>query len=233
MTAEYHCQARVRGRECVLAITSRDLLRVRSMMETLVLASASPRRRELLARVGIPIEVWPAAIDESVLAGEDALTYVCRVATAKIEAVAVAMPQRWILAADTVVEIDDAILGKAADDAEARDMLRRLVGRAHRVTTAFSLRGPGSSGERYLRDRTVTTEVWMRGATAAELDDYVRAGEWRGKAGAYAIQGMAAALVSEVRGSVTNVAGLPLAEVLEELTAAGVAAPRYQQGVAA
>jgi len=212
-------------------------------METLVLASASPRRRELLARVGIPLEVWPAEIDESALPGEDALTYVCRVATAKVEAVALALPARWILAADTVVVVDGAILGKAADEEEARSMLRRLVGRVHLVTTAFSLRGPGT-GEGgppgtsrgpgvHAIDRTVNTEVAMREATEQEIEDYVRAGEWRGKAGAYAIQGMAAALVTEIRGSVTNVVGLPLAEVLAELVHAGVAAPRYQHGVAA
>lgn len=212
-------------------------------METLVLASASPRRRELLARVGIPLEVWPAEIDESALPGEDALAYVCRVATAKVEAVALALPARWILAADTVVVVDGAILGKAADEEEARSMLSRLVGRVHLVTTAFSLRGPGtgvggppgtSRGPGvHAIDRTVNTEVWMRAASEQEIDDYVRAGEWRGKAGAYAIQGMAAALVTEIRGSVTNVVGLPLAEVLAELVHAGVAAPRYQHGVAA
>lgn len=199
------------------------------MMETLVLASASPRRRELLGRVGIPLEVWPAEIDETALPGEDALTYVCRVATAKVEAVAVALPARWILAADTVVIVDGAILGKAADEDEARSMLRRLVGRAHRVTTAFSLRGPDA----YAVDRTVSTEVWMRAAAEPEIEEYVRAGEWRGKAGAYAIQGMAAAMVTEIRGSVTNVVGLPLAEVLDELVRAGCAAPRYGHGVAA
>lgn len=203
------------------------------MMETLVLASASPRRRELLARVGIPLEVWPAEIDESARAGESALTYVSRVAAAKVDAVTAALPQRWILAADTVVEIDGAILGKAADSDEARAMLARLLGRVHRVSTAFSLRGPGAPGARLARDRTVTTEVWMRDATGSEIDDYVRAGEWRGKAGAYAIQGMAAALITEIRGSVTNVVGLPLAEVLDELVRAGAAGPRYQQGVAA
>lgn len=198
-------------------------------METLVLASASPRRRELLARVGIPLEVWPAEIDESALPGEDALAYVCRVATAKVEAVTLALPARWILAADTVVIVDGAILGKAADEDEARSMLRRLVGRAHRVITAFALRGPDA----YAVDRTVTTEVWMRAAAEPEIDEYVRAGEWRGKAGAYAIQGMAAAMVTEIRGSVTNVVGLPLAEVLDELARAGCAAPRYGHGVAA
>jgi septum formation protein len=205
------------------------------MMETLVLASASPRRRELLARVGIPLEVWPAEIDESVLPGEDALAYVRRVAAAKGEAVALALPERWILAADTAVIVDGAILGKAADEDEARGMLRRLVGRAHQVTTAFSLRGPGKpgSGAPYVAHRTVTTEVSMRAADATEIEDYVHSGEWRDKAGAYAIQGMAAALVLGIQGSVTNVVGLPLAEVLEDLARAGVAAPRYQHGVAA
>lgn len=203
------------------------------MMETLVLASGSPRRRELLARVGIPLEVWPAEIDESALPGEDALAYVRRVATAKVEAVALALPERWILAADTVVIVDGVILGKAADEEEARSMLRRLLGRVHRVSTAFSLRGPGARGASCAVDRTVTTEVWMRAAGAPEIEDYVRGGEWRDKAGAYAIQGMAAALVTEIRGSVTNVVGLPLAEVLAELVRAGVAAPRYQHGVAA
>lgn len=209
-------------------------------METLVLASASPRRRELLARVGIPLEVWPAEIDESVLPGEDALAYVGRVAAAKGEAVALALPERWILSADTVVVVDDDILGKAADEDEARGMLRRLVGRAHRVITAYTLRGPGprrggpaDDDAPYVVHRMVGTEVSMRAAGEAEIEDYVRGGEWRGKAGAYAIQGMAAALVQGIQGSVTNVVGLPLAEVLEDLVRAGVATPRYQHGVAA
>lgn len=195
---------------------------------TLILASASPRRRELLARVGIPIEVRPAAVDESLHPGEEALAYARRVAAAKADALAAACPDRWVLGADTVVEIDGAILGKAPDVEAARAMLRRLVGRAHRVATAFALRGPGAA-----LDRVVTTEVTMRPAGDGEIDDYVRAGEWQGKAGAYAVQGMAAALVTEVRGSITNVIGLPLAEVVEALAQAGVAAPRYTEGTAA
>lgn len=203
------------------------------MSEPLVLASASPRRRELLARVGVALEVWPAEVDESVHPDEDALAYVRRVAAAKTEAVSTALPGRWVLGADTVVVIDGDILGKAPDADAARAMLGRLAGRAHQVSTGFCLRGPGAGEARCTVDRVVTTEVCMRAASAAEIDDYVRAGEWRGKAGAYAVQGMAAALVTEIRGSITNVIGLPLAEVLEELGRAGAAGPRYARGVAA
>ncbi|ACY16412.1 Maf family protein [Haliangium ochraceum] len=198
------------------------------MSTSLILASSSPRRRELLTRVGIALEIVPADVDESVLAGEEALAYGVRVAAAKAERVAAQMPERWVLAADTVVEIDGEILGKAGDEDEARAMLTRLLGRPHRVSTSFCLRGPGAPP----MARTVTTEVLMRAAEPGEIDAYVAAGEWRGKAGAYAIQGMAAGLVREVRGSVTNVIGLPLAEVLEALAHAGAAAPDYALGVA-
>ncbi|WP_428261587.1 Maf family protein [Haliangium sp.] len=200
------------------------------MSELLVLASASPRRRELLERVGVRVDVRPADVDESVRAGEAATAYARRVAVDKADLVAALVPGRVVLAADTVVEIDGAILGKAPGPDAARAMLARLVGRTHRVSTAFALRGPGAARG---AERVVTTEVSMRAASSAELDAYVRAGEWRGKAGAYAIQGMAAGLVSEVRGSVTNVIGLPLAEVLIALAEAGVDAPCYEHGVAA
>ncbi len=197
----------------------------------LVLASASPRREELLRRVGISVEVDPAHIDESIAPDEPPLAYVTRIAAAKTDAVHAnhAAHGRWVLGADTIVAIDDRILGKAGSEEEALAMLRRLGGRTHRVTTAFALRGP----ERVAADRAVTTEVTMRGASEAELADYVGAGEWRGKAGAYAIQGMAAGLVSEIRGSITNVIGLPLAEVLEELSRLGICGPDYGAGVPA
>jgi septum formation protein len=202
------------------------------MTPTLVLASASPRRKELLERVGVPIVVRPADIDEAPHPGEAPLAYVARVAAAKTDAVLAELKAQghaaWVLGADTVVEIDDRILGKAADPAEALTMLRRLSGRAHRVSTAFCLRGPDAGA-----DRIVTTEVIMRPAPDAELADYVRAGEWQGKAGAYAVQGMAAALVIDIRGSVTNVMGLPLAEVLEEMARLGAGGPRYDRGTPA
>jgi septum formation protein len=199
---------------------------------TLILASASPRRRELLERVGVPLEVQPADVDETPLLGEDPRAYVARVADAKARAIAI--PDRWVLAADTTVTIDRAILGKASDAVEAAAMLRMLSGRVHQVITAFSIVGPG--GE---RAASVATEVELVELDALAIADYIANGEWRGKAGAYAIQGIAAAFVRGVRGSVTNVIGLPLAEVLEALAAlratgaADVPVPALARGIPA
>jgi nucleoside triphosphate pyrophosphatase len=197
----------------------------------LILASASPRRREMLARVGLSFDVAPADIDESESeADASPLAYVQRIAAAKAEAVAArGEANDVVLAADTTVEIDGVVLAKAADEAEARAMLARLVGRTHRVITAFSVRGP--SGMRW--DEAVTTEVDMVAADGAAIEDYVASGEWRDKAGAYAVQGIAAALISRVRGSITNIAGLPLAEVLAALDQLGAAVPHYARGVPA
>ncbi len=192
----------------------------------IVLASASPRRRELLERIGLAIEIVPADVDETQLAGEPPLDYVRRVAAAKADAIAARDP-RWVLAADTIVELDGDVLGKAADAAEARAMLARLRGRVHHVTTAFALRGPRR------HDAHVTSEVAMTAFGDDALDEYVASGEWRGKAGAYAVQGIAAALVAEVRGSPTNVIGLPLAEVVAALAACGAAEPRLDRGTPA
>ncbi len=193
----------------------------------LILASASPRRRELLLRIGVELDVRPADIDETQHDGEAPAAYVARVAAAKA-AVCVRAPGRWVLAADTIVELDGDVLGKAADDAEATAMLRRLVGRTHRVTTAVCLLG--DAGARAL---AVTSEVDMVAAGDAMIADYVASGEWRGKAGAYAVQGIGAALVRAVRGSITNVIGLPLAEVVELLTASGAAPICLQRGLPA
>ena len=126
-----------------------------------------------------------------------------------------------VLGADTTVVIEDAILGKPADDTEARAMLARLAGRRHEVVTAYTVR----FGDRRL-ERAVTTLVAMRALQPSEIEAYVASGEGRDKAGAYAVQGIAAAFVTELRGSLTNVIGLPLAEVLADLLALG-ALPRY------
>jgi septum formation protein len=189
----------------------------------ITLASASPRRRELLERVGLAVDVRPADVDELQHPGEAPLAYVARVASAKADAVA-AVASGWVIAADTIVEIDGEVLGKAEDPAQARAMLLRLRGRTHRVTTAFSLRGPRR------HDELVTTEVVMGPFSDDDLDDYVACEEWRGKAGAYAVQGIAAALVASVQGSITNVIGLPLAEVLAALAGAGAVAPCFTAG---
>jgi len=190
----------------------------------LLLASASPRRRELLERVGVPVEVQPADIDESTRDGEAPEAYVARLARAKATAID-RRGGRWVLAADTTVTIDGAILGKAETTDEAAGMLRRLSGRTHRVLTAFVLLGE-RDGKPCEREGLVASDVVMVDLDAATVADYVASGEWRGKAGAYAIQGIGASLVSAVHGSVTNVAGLPLAEVLAALREVGAPLPR-------
>jgi septum formation protein len=190
---------------------------------TLVLASASPRRRELLARLGLELIVAPVDVDETPLAGETPAAYVRRVAAAKCDAAVAAragqLPDLPVLGADTTVIVSAQILGKAADAADARRMLALLAGRRHEVTTAYRIR----FAERML-ERAVTTLVSFRPLQPAELDAYVASGEWEGKAGAYAIQGIAAAFVTDVRGSHTNVIGLPVAEVLADLQALGALA---------
>ncbi len=199
-------------------------------MFPLLLASASPRRRELLERVGVPLEVRPADVDEDPRDGEDPAAYVARIAHDKARAVA-RHPGQWVLAADTTVTIDGLILAKAGTADEATEMLHRLVGRVHQVITAFEL--VGDPEDVTLRHTgLVTSDVAMIAADDALIADYVASGEWRGKAGAYAIQGIGAALVREVQGSVTNVIGLPLVEVLGLLRAAGAPSARLARGIA-
>jgi len=195
----------------------------------LLLASASPRRRELLARVGVPLEIRAADVDESARPGERPDAYVARIARAKATAVA-RRPGQWALAADTTVTIDGAILGKAATADEAAAMLRRLAGRVHQVITAFAIVGGVPPDG---RDGAVASDVAFVPLDAAAIASYVATGEWRGKAGAYAVQGIGAALVREVRGSVTNVIGLPLVEVLEALREVGAHSARFADGIPA
>jgi len=197
----------------------------------LLLASASPRRREMLERIGLPIEVHPADVDERAQDGEAPEAYVARIARSKAIAIA-RRSEHWVLAADTTVTLDGAILGKADTPEEATKMLRWLSGRTHQVLTAFVLVGE-RDGKTCLREGLVSTDVVMIDAGAAILADYVASGEWRGKAGAYALQGIGAALVSQVRGSVTNVIGLPLAEVIAALREVGGPLPRLAAGTPA
>lgn len=189
----------------------------------LILASASPRRRELLERMGLRLRVEPAHIDETPLPQEAPRVYVQRVAKEKCLALVEriqgeALP---LLAADTTVILDEEILGKPKDAGEATAMLQKLAGRRHEVATAFCINFGGR-----LVQRTISTQVIFRLLDPAEIVAYVASGEWEGKAGGYAIQDKAAAFVSEVRGSITNVIGLPLAEVLADLRALG-ALPHY------
>ncbi|HET9624630.1 MAG TPA: Maf family protein [Kofleriaceae bacterium] len=205
------------------------------MSRPLILASASPRRREMLERIGLAIEVRPADLDETAAPGEPPGPYVARIARAKALAVARAADprDRWVLAADTTVTIDGLILGKAESPAEAAAMLDRLAGRTHDVLTAFAIVGPGvgpGAADAVRHEAVVRTEVEMVAFDAATRDDYVASGEWRGKAGAYAVQGIAASLVHAIRGSITNVIGLPLAEVVAALREVGAARPRFADG---
>jgi len=182
----------------------------------LILASASPRRLDLLARIGVvPDAVIPAEIDETPRKGELPVGYARRMAAGK--AAAVAEPGALILAADTVVAAGRRILPKAETEKEARAALSLLSGRRHRVHSAVTL----IDCEGRARHRLSSSIVTFKRLSAEELDGYLAAGEWRGKAGGYAIQGRAEALVRAVSGSHSGVVGLPLFETRALLRAAG------------
>lgn len=194
----------------------------------LLLASASPRRRELLERVGLALEIHPADVDEAEQKAETPAAYVARIARSKAISVA-RKSEHWVLGADTTVTLDGKILGKADTEGEAAKMLRWLSGKTHQVLTAFVL--IGERDERtVIREGLVSSDVTMIDLDANIIADYVASGEWRGKAGAYAVQGIGAALVREVRGSITNVIGLPLVEVLAALREVGGPRPKLAAG---
>jgi septum formation protein len=194
---------------------------------SLVLASRSPRRHELLRDLGAAFTTAVAAIDEEPIPGEPAPDYVRRVAREKAAAVWPGHRSAWILAADTTVEIDERILGKPADADAARAMLTRLSGRTHRVLTAVVLLAPG--GTRDL-DEVVTSHVRFRTLTAAEIERYVATPEPFDKAGAYAIQGHARCFVEDVQGSYTAVVGLPVELAKPALRRRGLLTPRTPTG---
>ncbi len=188
-------------------------------MARLVLASRSPRRRELLAALGIPLPVVPAETDEAVRPGEAPEAYVARVAREKARAVA----GEVVLAADTAVVVGQEILGKPLDAADAARMLRALSGTRHRVLTAVCVRCSAPPPRE--REVTVSTEVRFRPLGDEEIEWYVGTGEPLDKAGAYALQGLGGALVGSVEGSVSGVVGLPLAESLALLDEVGFPMP--------
>ena len=182
----------------------------------LILGSASPRRRELLAQIGVtPDEVRPADIDETPLKGEPPRDYALRLASEKAAAVA-AGEDDLVLTADTVVAVGRRILGKPADEAEAVRFLLLLSGRRHRVITGVALR----LGDQ-VWSRRVEAQVKFKRLSDEEVSAYIRSGEWRGKAGGYAIQGICAAFIPWISGSYTAVVGLPLPEVAGLLSGAG------------
>lgn len=173
----------------------------------LILASRSPRRIELLARIGLQPLVDPADIDETPHAGENPVTYVERLARQKAEAVHLRYSNDTVLAADTTIDIGGQILGQPVDEHEARQMLRLLSARTHRVHTGVALCGPDG-----VQSLVVTSLVTFHPITDETLEWYLETGEWQGKAGSYAIQGLGSTLVEGFRGSLTNIIGLPLRE---------------------
>ena len=182
----------------------------------LILGSGSPRRKELLATIGVVADaIRPPEIDETPLKGELPRPYCARMATEKAAAVT-ADPDDIVLCADTTVALGRRILGKPADAAEARAFLRAMSGRRHRVITAVAVKRGDKAWE-----RDVVTTVRMKSLSDQELDGYIATGDWQGKAGGYGIQGPAGALIPWIQGSFTAVVGLPLAETAALLQAAG------------
>lgn len=177
-----------------------------------MLASSSPRRRELLSILGVPFIVQTAGIDESGKAGESPSEYASRLAREKARAVAAGRPADTVLGADTIVILGNEVLGKPRDSDDARRMLRALSGKVHQVTTAVSLVMNGHS-----QDHVETTNVFVREIPEPEIDEYIATGEPMDKAGAYAIQGGAAKWIFRIEGDYFNVVGLPLAAVWQLL----------------
>lgn len=186
-------------------------------MTELVLGSASPRRLALLEQVGLqPARILPPEIDETPRPGEGPRPYVERMAREKLAAVPAGGPA-FVLVADTVVALGHRILGKPENEAEAEKFLRALSGRRHHVMTAVALATPAGK----VSARMVSTRVSFKRLSEEEIAGYLASGEWQGKAGGYAIQGLAGAFVKAIGGSYTNVVGLPLYETVALLKGAG------------
>lgn len=189
------------------------------MKPKLILASASPRRRELLEMVGLDFEVVPGDVLEDFVEGESPRDHVLRLSREKALAVSEKYPGVWVLGADTIVLVDSEILGKPCTSDEAKDMLRKLSGRQHRVVTGFTLLNKG----RVAVSDAVETAVFFKRLSPEEIEWYSGTKEPYDKAGGYAAQGMGAFLIREIRGSYTNVVGLPLSEVVDALRQVGAA----------
>ncbi len=184
---------------------------------SLVLASSSPRRKELLSNLGLNFEVVPANIDETVQAGETAAKLVKRLAKQKAKSVAALHPQALVIAADTVVVLKGQILNKPIDEQENRQFIEELSGQTHQVFTGHCLVYLGQ-----LCSKITRTNVTFRQLNTREIDHFIASGEGLDKAGGYAIQGLGAALVSRIEGCYTNVVGLSLGTVIESATELGV-----------
>lgn len=182
------------------------------MKDQLVLASASPRRRELLQQIGLKFQVIPSQAEEHVLAGETPEEHVVRLSLDKATEVANRenISGRWFIGSDTIVLSDNKILGKPRDEVHAKEMLKQLSGREHRVLSGYAVIDR-QTGEQ--RSEAVSTKVWFRQLTEGEITGYIATGEPADKAGAYAIQGLGVCFVARIEGSYTNVVGLPLCKL--------------------
>ena len=208
--------------ECQKEITRDVMNRIFCVQGPLILASASPRRHQFLVDLGIEHTIEAAEIDEIPKNKELPTDFVRRMAREKAWAVARRFPEHWVVAADTIVVLDQDILGKPASSREALDMLMRLSGREHRVMTGFSL---VAQRRDCAEVRSVVTRVVFQPFSREQAQAYVATGEPMDKAGGYGIQGQGAFLVQEVHGSYSNVVGLPLVEFLDLLEEYGLVVP--------
>lgn len=184
-----------------------------------ILASSSPRRRELLTSIGLEFEVIPSQIPEEHQAGEAPEEYVARLSREKAQAIASKHSGRWVIAADTTVLLGEELLEKPVDAADAARMLATIAGRTHVVYTGVTLQ---NAARGWHDTRVAESEVRMLPLSAAEIDWYVKTGEPLDKAGAYAVQGIGAMFIESIHGSYTNVVGLPLALLFQMLRKAGI-----------
>jgi septum formation protein len=187
-----------------------------------ILASASPRRRELLIQIGLSFLIVPSKIEEINQCGMEPHVHATHFAEAKAKEVANRHLDKWVLGADTIVVGGQDILGKPADFNEASSMLSRLAGRSHCVITAICL---AHSGMQVVESESVETKVFMRDLSVQDIEGYIRTGEPMDKAGGYGIQGIGGCLIQRIEGSYSNVVGLPLCETLELLRRHGVVDP--------
>lgn len=189
------------------------------MIRKIILASASPRRKELLEKIGLKFEVEPGDGEEIVATGLEAHEVVRRLSREKAEVVARKHCNAVIIAADTVVLIGDKILGKPHNRTEAKKMLQTLSGKSHVVITGFTII---DTAKRRMLSKEVETKVYMRELNSEEIDAYVKCGEPLDKAGAYAIQGLGSVIVEKIEGDYFNVVGLPLSALSESLKEFGI-----------
>jgi septum formation protein len=184
-----------------------------------ILASSSPRRRELLASIGVEFDVVPSHVPEERRAGEAPEEYVARLAREKAEAIAKQHPSRWVIAADTTVLLGDQLLEKPVDASHAKRMLATIAGRTHTVYTGVTLQ---NVERQYSDTRVAESEVRMLPLSQSDIEWYVKTGEPLDKAGAYAAQGVGAIFIDSIHGSYTNVVGLPLALLFQMMRKAGI-----------